>query len=106
MGTTRKTKDQTYELKYNGCLTGAPTIYLHYGTDNWSDVSEVKMRKLKSCYKTEITVPAGVDINFCFRDASGNWDNNLGCDYCYSPITGEDYPEIAVAPCTTTTKTK
>ena len=100
MGTTRKNNQQTYELKYSGCLSGAPTIYLHYGTENWSDVSEVKMRKLKSCYKTEITVPADVDINFCFRDASGNWDNNLGKDYYYCPTSGEDYPEIAVVPCT------
>ena len=72
MATTRKKKEQTYELRYTGCLTGAPTIYLHYGTENWSDISEVKMRKLKSCYKTEITVPATADINFCFRDANGN----------------------------------
>ena len=49
MATTRKKKEQTYELRYTGCLTGAPTIYLHYGTENWNDISEVKMRKLKSC---------------------------------------------------------
>ena len=63
MATTKNNKEQTYELRYTGSLTGAPTIYLHYGTENWSDVSEVKMRKLKSCYKTEITV------YFCFFSA-------------------------------------
>ena len=101
MATTRKKKEQTYELRYTGCLTGAPTIYLHYGTENWSDVSEVKMRKLKSCYKTEITVPATVDINFCFRDANGNWDNNYGNDYSYCPKTSsvEEYSTITVTPC-------
>ena len=99
MATTKKRKEQTYELRYTGCLTGAPTIYLHYGTENWSDVSEIKMRKLKSCYKTEITVPSGVDINFCFRDTQGNWDNNWGRDYCYCPKNGENYPEVAVTPC-------
>lgn len=100
MATTKNNKEQTYELRYTGSLTGAPTIYLHYGTENWSDVSEVKMRKLKSCYKTEITVPYGADINFCFRDAQGNWDNNWGKDYYYCPTNGESYPEIAVTPCT------
>ena len=101
MATTRKKKEQTYELRYTGCLTGAPTIYLHYGTENWNDISEVKMRKLKSCYKTEITVPANADINFCFRDSNGNWDNNYGNDYSYCPKTKckEEYSSITVTPC-------
>lgn len=97
---TKKNKEQTYELRYTGCLTGAPTIYLHYGTENWSDVSEVKMRRLKSCYKTEITVPTGTtNINYCFRDAHGNWDNNFGNDYSYTPSIGEVYPSIEVTLC-------
>jgi len=101
MATTKKRKEQTYELRYTGCLTGAPTIYLHYGTENWSDVTEVKMRRLKSCYKTEITVPTGTNINFCFRDAHGNWDNNYGNDYYYAPTTSNenDYTTIEVTPC-------
>ena len=96
---TKKTKEQTYELKYTGSLTGAPTIYLHYGTANWNDITEVKMRKLKTCYKTEITVPTGMNINFCFRDAHGNWDNNFGNDYCYTPSIGETYSWVEVSPC-------
>lgn len=98
MATTKK-KEQTYELRYTGNLTGAPTIYLHYGTDNWCDVTEVKMRKLKNCYKTEITVPTGVDVNFCFRDTHGNWDNNCGNDYCYCTNGTIDYSQIVVTPC-------
>ena len=82
---TRGNNGKTYELRYTGFLTGAPTVYLHYGKENWSDVCEVKMRKLKSCYKTEITVPSTCsNINFCFRDSEGNWDNNNGHDYCYT----------------------
>lgn len=99
MATTKKSKLSTYELRYTGTLTGAPTIYLHYGTDNWTDVNEVKMRRLKSCYKTEITVPTGTDINFCFRDAHGNWDNNCGNDYYYTPDGTETYNWVEVTKC-------
>ena len=99
MTTSKNNKNQTYELKYTGCLTGAPTIYLHYGTENWTDVTEIKMRKLKSCYKTEITVPTGVNINYCFRDSQGNWDNNYGNDYNYTPTVCECYPSVEITPC-------
>ena len=102
--TVKKTKEQSVELKYTGTLDGAKTIYLHYGIgENWENVTECKMRKLKSCYKTEVTVPVGTEFNFCFRDTEGNWDNNYGNDYKYSittntitPVT--NYPTVEVNP--------
>ena len=45
------------------------------------------MRKLKTCYKTEVTIPTDAELNFCFRDADGNWDNNYGKDYTYTVST-------------------
>lgn len=96
---TKKTTDKTYELRYTGWLTeGDSPIYLHYGTENWTEISENKMRKLKSCYKTEITVPSTVaSISFCFRDSNGNWDNNSGNDYWYTPAIGETYSCVEVS---------
>ncbi|MBQ9267263.1 MAG: hypothetical protein IJ217_03155 [Clostridia bacterium] len=89
---TKKEKKQSLQLKYTGCLDGANSIYLHYGIgENWEDVSECKMRKLKTCYKTEVTIPAGAELKFCFRDTEGNWDNNYGKDYSYNTTT-EDTP--------------
>ena len=95
----KKTTEKTYELKYTGWLTeGDSPIYLHYGTGNWTEISENKMRKLKSCYKTEITVPSSVaSISFCFRDSNGNWDNNSGNDYWYTPTIGETYSCVEVS---------
>jgi len=82
---SRRPKEESLELKYNGCLDGAKTIYLHYGIgENWDGVTEAKMRKLKYCYKTEVTIPTGADFNFCFRDSEGNWDNNYGNNYTYN----------------------
>jgi len=78
----RRPKEENLTLKYNGSLDGAKTIYLHYGIgDTWEGVDECKMRKLKYCYKTEVTIPTGADLNFCFRDQDGNWDNNYYEEY-------------------------
>ena len=76
-------------------------IYLHYGIgDNWEGVSECKMRKLKYCYKTEVTIPTGADLNFCFRDADGNWDNNFGTNYTYNSYceSTPSYGTVEISP--------
>lgn len=104
---TKKNTERTYELKYTGWLTENTTtpIYLHYGTENWTDVSETKMRKLKGYYKTEITVPSTTSISFCFRDTEGNWDNNSGNDYWYTPSIGETYSCVEITDTTSATTT-
>ena len=95
---TKKETNQSLVLKYNGCLGGADAIYLHYGIgEGWDNISECKMRKLKTCYKTEVTIPAGVELRFCFRDANDNWDNNYGSDYSYNGIAIEG-TNIEVSP--------
>jgi hypothetical protein len=99
----RRPKEECITLKYNGTLDGAKTIWLHYGIgEAWEGVSECKMRKLKYCYKTEVTIPTGADLNFCFRDQDGNWDNNSGFDYKYNSLstTVPTYPSVEVAPIT------
>ena len=97
---SKKTTEKKYELKYNGWLWEKESpIYLHYGWENWSEISEAKMRKLKNCYKTEITVPANTtSLSFCFRDSNGNWDNNHGNDYWYTDTLGETYSCVEIAP--------
>ena len=99
----RKANEQSLELKYNGCLDGAKTIYLHYGIgENWETIGEAKMRKLKNCYKTEITIPTDAEFSFCFRDTDGNWDNNYGHDYTYTPEIS--YASVEISPYTPKTK--
>lgn len=95
----KKNTENTYELKYTGwLLENESPIYLHYGIGNWTEIAENKMRKLKSCYKTEITLPADVaSVSFCFRDSNGNWDNNAGNDYWYTPAIGETYSSVEIS---------
>ena len=103
----RKPKEESIELRYNGCLDGAKGIYLHYGIgDTWEGVTDCKMRKLKYCYKTEVSVPTGVDINFCFRDSEGNWDNNYGNNYTYNSENSHTptYSTVEVSHCEPKTK--
>ena len=45
---TKKTTEQTFEVKYTGMLASTDNVFLHYGYSNWENVSECKMRKLKS----------------------------------------------------------
>ncbi len=97
----RRPKEENLTLKYNGSLDGAKTIYLHYGIgQDWEGVSECKMRKLKYCYKTEVTIPTGADLNFCFRDQDGNWDNNFGSNYTYNSFNecSPVYGNVEIAP--------
>ena len=108
---TKKVTEQSVSLKYTGCLDGADAVYLHYGIgETWDNITECKMRKLKTCYKTEVTVPTGTEVKFCFRDGSGNWDNNFGNDYsCTTTTTGEvtptcDYSSVEVSRYTPKTK--
>lgn len=92
----KETGEKTYELKYTGYLMNADNLYLHYGYTNWSDVSEKKMRKLKSCYKIEVSLPANSELNFCFRANENEWDNNYGKNYWYSPNSNENYEFVEI----------
>ncbi len=92
----KETGEKTYELKYTGYLMNADNLYLRYGYTNWSDVSEKKMRKLKSCYKIEVTLPENSELNFCFRANENEWDNNYGKDYWYSPNSNASYEFVEI----------
>ncbi|MBR3888008.1 MAG: hypothetical protein IKJ32_02790 [Clostridia bacterium] len=98
-----KTIGKTYEVKYTGYLMNSENMFLHYGYDNWSDVSEKKMRKLKSCYKIEVTVPAETtELNFCFRAGENEWDNNSGNNWNWIPSKPESYEYVEIADATKT----
>ena len=92
----KETGEKIYELKYTGHLMNADSLYLHYGYENWSDVSEKKMRKLKSCYKIEVALPEGNELNFCFRASENEWDNNCGNNYWFNPTSWNGHENVEI----------
>lgn len=74
-------------INYQGLLknSGAHSVYLHYGFDNWSsEVATVKMEHQGNGI-FEAMIPAHHhghhEMNFCFKDCANNWDNNNGSNW-------------------------
>lgn len=71
---------ENIRIEYQGLLkdSGADTVYLHYGFDNWnSPIQTIKMdRKADGEYEANLRFEGQREMNFCFKDSAGNWDNN------------------------------
>ena len=95
--TTNLIEGRTAKLTYKGALATADAeeIYVHYGFGLlWENLQEAKLSKVAdNTYEADITLIAGESINFCFRDANNNWDNNETQNYSM-PIAKE---EVTVA---------
>ena len=79
----------TGELFSNNC----EDVFLHYGFGtNWDNVNEIKMQKTGLGFQTELKLPETDILNFCFRDAHNNWDNNQNNNYTFSV----EKPELAL----------
>jgi hypothetical protein len=66
-------------INYQGLLknAGANDVYLHYGFDQWNNVSTVKMNRASNGDFGAVIIANGSnEINVCFKDCAGNWDNN------------------------------
>ena len=95
--TTNLIEGRTAKLTYKGALAAADAeeIYVHYGFGLlWENLQEAKLSKVAdNTYEADIVLIAGESINFCFRDANNNWDNNETQNYSM-PIAKE---EVTVA---------
>ena len=59
-----------------------PRSNLHYGIDGWKRPRTVMMeRHANGVFAARIPVEGEREIDLCFRDAAGNWDNNGGQDW-------------------------
>jgi hypothetical protein len=77
-------RGETMTIRYSGLLakSGADRVFIHYGFDGWKNVADQEMRR-EPDGSFAISVPArgNHEINFCFRDAANNWDNNSGWNW-------------------------
>lgn len=78
-------EDQEIVILYKGCLFSnslAKPVYISYGYGNmWDNKSEIKMKPSTFGYLATIKVDSGENLQFCFRDNNGNWDNNNNSNY-------------------------
>lgn len=77
-------KGEKTAVKYKGLLNknGADKVYLHYGFDGWKNVQTVEMEEAQNgMFFTHVKVDGNEEINFCFKDAANNWDNNNGINW-------------------------
>lgn len=78
------TEGTTTQIIYKGTLyeNGSEDIFMHFGYGLlWENLQEIKLDKYDDYYKADITLANFGDINFCFRDSYGNWDNNDNANY-------------------------
>ena len=82
------------QIRYNGLLarSGATEVYAHIGFNSgWELVHDERMTKTPQGFEIAVRPPLHAQtIQFCFRDAANNWDNNSGRNYSvdlYSPAS-------------------
>lgn len=76
----------TVKVSYMGYLfqKGTDEVYFHYGFGtSWDNSDEVKMEKTELGFQCEINIPETDTFNFCFRNGSGEWDNNFGQNFSF-----------------------
>ncbi len=100
--TDKLIENQTVKVSYTGKFfsDGSEEVFLHYGFGLlWENLNEVKMEKTDLGFQAEITLTDADTLNFCFKNANGEWDNNNNCNYVF-PIekveTENISPELAL----------
>ena len=83
-------KDKVYEnqeivILYKGYLFSnnlTSDVYLSYGYGKmWDNKNEIKMKPSTFGYLATVKIETGENLQFCFRDNNGNWDNNNSTNY-------------------------
>lgn len=77
-------KGDKVEVKYQGLLSksGANNLWCHYGYDGWNNKATIPMQhNPDGTFTCKIPAEGQTEINFCFKDAAENWDDNGGWNW-------------------------
>lgn len=77
-------KNSTIKIRYRGKFTVefSNQVYVLYGYGlGWKNIQEQKMHWDGEYFSTEINLVDSGELNFCFKNDFGSWDNNNGNDY-------------------------
>ena len=67
---------------YQGPLATSQELYLHYGFDGWVEPKSLKMsRATDDSIEVALTATGEREVEFCFHDGNGTWDNNTGLNW-------------------------
>ncbi len=70
-----------------GPLKNASQVYLHVGRNGWQDVSDPAMSRIGSDWVyTNALLDGTYQLNCCFENGSGTWDNNNANDWAVTVI--------------------
>ncbi len=73
---------QPVTVTYAGSLAGSATsVTMHWGHDNWQNITDTPMTKVGSVWTATVTVPVGTGLNTAFFNQASTWDNNGGANY-------------------------
>lgn len=84
-----KISDREAKINYTGLLqqSGANNLTGVYGygsNQNWENVSSVTFTKdTGGNFSATVPIQNGKNVNFAFKDAAENWDNNSGLNYTF-----------------------
>lgn len=84
--TDKLVENSKVKISYTGKLfqESSEDVYLHYGFGhNWENLSELEMEKTELGFQAEIELTSSESLNFCFRNALDEWDNNDGQNYIF-----------------------
>ncbi len=71
-------------------------VFLHYSfNDNWENAKDVKMEKSELGYQAEIELDNNKNLNICFFNEKGEWDNNESINYNF-PIEEAEFSLIVI----------
>lgn len=96
--TDKLIENTTIKISYTGTFfeNNAEKVFIHYGFgENWEDVSEKEMIKTELGFQAEIELPEKDCLKFCFKNDSGEWDNNDNLDYSF-PIEKSQVALVAL----------
>ena len=79
-------KGDRASVVYKGLLkeSGADAVYMHVGYGpNWKNSQDIKMKKIKEGFETELPITSDLPLNLAFKDSADNWDNNSSRNYTF-----------------------
>ena len=84
--TDKLIENTVVKISYTGKFfqDGCEDVFIHYGFGlNWDSLNEIQMQKTELGFQAELQLGCGETFNFCFRNASDEWDNNEGLNYIF-----------------------